>query len=63
LEAKLNTNQGRPVEWFSFDHIPKPLSIGHKRRIKDAIAGETGVAVQQETPTCPQGPGIYQGKN
>ena len=36
------------VEWFAFDEIPGPLSIGHKRRIQDAIAGISGAVVLQE---------------
>lgn len=36
------------VEWFAFDKIPFPLSIGHKKRIEDAISGVSGVAVFQE---------------
>ena len=30
------------VEWFPFDQIPSPLSIGHKRRIEDVIDGVGG---------------------
>lgn len=36
------------VEWFSFDDIPGPLSLGHRMRIKDAIDGASGVVVLQE---------------
>ena len=36
------------VEWFAFDDIPGPLSLGHKRRIKDATDGASGVVVLQE---------------
>mgnify|MGYP001149372132 FL=1 len=36
------------VEWFAFDDIPGPLSLGHKRRIQDAIDGASGVVVLQE---------------
>ena len=36
------------VEWFPFDRIPSPLSIGHKRRIEDALAGKSGVVALQE---------------
>src|SRR5512147_114964 len=25
------------VEWFAFDALPSPLSLGHQRRIEDAI--------------------------
>jgi len=30
------------VEWFPFDSIPGPLSVGHKRRIADAASGKGG---------------------
>ncbi len=36
------------VEWFAFDAIPSPLSMGHRKRIEDAISGARGVAVMQE---------------
>ena len=37
------------VEWFPFDKIPGPLSLGHQRRIQDAISGVGGgVCVSQE---------------
>ena len=36
------------VEWFAFDELPGPLSLGHKRRIQDAIEGASGVVVLQE---------------
>lgn len=44
------------VKWFAFDEIPSPLSMGHKRRIKDAIEGATGVVVMQEfkLPSMPE---------
>ena len=36
------------VEWFAYDELPSPLSLGHKRRIKDAVEGATGIVVLQE---------------
>lgn len=36
------------VEWFAFDEIPEPLSLGHTRRIKDALEDASGVVVLQE---------------
>lgn len=36
------------VEWFAFNEIPEPLSLGHARRIKDAIEGAGGLVVLQE---------------
>ncbi len=36
------------VEWFPFDEIPAPLSVGQARRIQDAIAGAEGLTVRQE---------------
>ncbi|MBM3151422.1 MAG: NUDIX domain-containing protein [Chloroflexi bacterium] len=47
-EIKCQEGETVAVEWFAFDDIPSPLSIGHKRRIEDAIAGVSGVAVAQE---------------
>lgn len=43
------------VEWFAFDEIPAPLSLGHKRRIQDAVEGAGGVVLLQEItfPTMP----------
>jgi ADP-ribose pyrophosphatase YjhB (NUDIX family) len=44
------------VQWFAFDEIPNPLSLGHERRIKDAIEGASGVVVLQEytLPAMPE---------
>jgi ADP-ribose pyrophosphatase YjhB (NUDIX family) len=36
------------VEWFAFEELPGPLSLGHKRRIKDAMEGAAGIVVLQE---------------
>ena len=36
------------VRFFPFDAIPEDLSIGHKKRIEDAIQGVSGVAVMQK---------------
>ena len=36
------------VDWFTFDELPSSLSLGHKRRIQDAMEGATGIAVRQE---------------
>ena len=47
-EMKCQVGETIAVEWFAFDEIPTPLSLGHARRIKDAIEGLTGVAVLQE---------------
>ena len=47
-EIKCQEGETIAVEWFGFDEIPSPLSLGHKRRIKDAIEGISGVAVLQE---------------
>lgn len=55
-EPKCQEGETIAVEWFAFDEIPEPLSAGHKRRIKDAIAGVTGVVVLQEfkLPAMPE---------
>ena len=47
-ERKCQEGETIAVEWFAFDELPSPLSAGHKRRIKDAIAGATGITVLQE---------------
>lgn len=56
-EIKCQEGETIAVEWFDFDRIPSPLSAGHKRRIKDAISGETGMVVLQEfeVPGMPKG--------
>lgn len=48
-EIKCQVGETIAVEWFSFDEIPSPLSLGHKRRIADAVNGiGGGVSVSQE---------------
>lgn len=47
-EIKCQEGETIAVEWFAFDEIPSPLSLGHKRRIKDAIEGASGLVVLQE---------------
>ena len=47
-EIKCQPGETIAVEWFRPDQLPSPLSAGHKRRIEDALAGVTGVAVLQE---------------
>jgi len=47
-EIKCQPGETIAVEWFSFDQIPGPLSLGHKRRIQDVIDGVEGVCVSQE---------------
>ena len=55
-EIKCQEGETIAVEWFGFDEIPSPLSLGHQRRIKDAIEGVNGVAVLQEfkLPSMPE---------
>ncbi len=55
-EIKCQEGETIAVEWFVFNEIPSPLSLGHKRRIKDAIEGVSGVAVLQEfkLPAMPE---------
>jgi len=54
-ELKCQPGETIAVEWFAYDEIPDPLSIGHKRRINDAIEGANGIVVLQEIklPTMP----------
>jgi hypothetical protein len=47
-EIKCQPGETIAVEWFPFDAIPSPLSVGHMKRIEDAVAGTSGVAVLQE---------------
>lgn len=55
-EIKCQEGETIAVEWFAFDELPNPLSLGHKRRIQDAIAGVTGTVVLQEIklPAMPE---------
>jgi ADP-ribose pyrophosphatase YjhB (NUDIX family) len=55
-EIKCQPGETIAVKWFAFDEIPSPLSVGHKRRIEDAVSGVTGVTVLQEfrLPVMPQ---------
>src|SRR5215208_6628654 len=47
-EIKCQEGETIAVEWFAFDELPGPLSLGHKRRIQDAIHGVSGAVVLQE---------------
>jgi hypothetical protein len=48
-EIKCQEGETINVEWFPFDQIPGPLSLGHARRISDAISGVGGgVSISQE---------------
>lgn len=47
-ELKCQEGETIAVGWFAFDEIPSPLSLGHKRRSKDAMEGVSGVVVIQE---------------
>jgi hypothetical protein len=47
-EIKCQAGETIAVEWFPFDEIPSPLSLGHKRRIEDVISGVRGICVRQE---------------
>lgn len=48
-EIKCQPGETVAVEWFPFDQIPTPLSLGHQRRIQDAISGVGGgICVTQE---------------
>ena len=41
-EIKCQPGETIAVEWFPFDQIPSPLSLGHRRRIQDVIDGVGG---------------------
>lgn len=55
-DIKCQPGETIAVEWFAFDKLPSPLSLGHKRRIKDAIEGVSGAVVLQEykLPAMPE---------
>ena len=55
-EIKCQEGETIEVEWFAFDEIPSLLSVGHKKRIEDAIAGKSGIVVLQEinVPAFPE---------
>ncbi len=47
-EIRCQEGETIAVEWFDFNALPAPLSLGHRRRIQDAISGVHGVVVSQE---------------
>lgn len=47
-ERRCQEGETIAAEWFAFDELPGPLSLGHKKRIADAIAGVSGTVVLQE---------------
>jgi ADP-ribose pyrophosphatase YjhB (NUDIX family) len=55
-ERKLQPGETIAVEWFPFEEIPTPLSVGQARRIRDAIEGAAGLVVRQEirSPNLPE---------
>jgi 8-oxo-dGTP pyrophosphatase MutT (NUDIX family) len=55
-EIKCQPGETIAVEWFAFEELPGPLSLGHKRRIQDAIEGVSGAVVLQEykLPAMPE---------
>jgi ADP-ribose pyrophosphatase YjhB (NUDIX family) len=55
-EIKCQEGETIAVEWFAFDEIPSPLSVGQRKKIEDAIAGISGTAVlhQVNVPTFPE---------
>lgn len=56
-EIKLQEGETIAVEWFPFDRIPGPLSIGHERRIQDAINGIGGSLCVTQEIDLPNHPG------
>jgi ADP-ribose pyrophosphatase YjhB (NUDIX family) len=47
-ELKCQEGETIEVEWFAFDKLPAPISLGHKKRIKDAIDGISSTVVLQQ---------------
>jgi len=67
-ERRCQKDETIVVEWFAFDEIPSPLSLGHTRRIKDAIEGVSGAVLLQEIklPNMPEKIGreeLYERRN
>jgi ADP-ribose pyrophosphatase YjhB (NUDIX family) len=58
IGGKIKCQEGETiaVEWFSFDELPSPLSLGQRKKIDDAMAGISGTAVLHEinVPTLPE---------
>lgn len=48
-ERSVQPGETIAVEWFAFADIPTPLSVGHYRRIQDAVSGSGGAVVTQKT--------------
>jgi ADP-ribose pyrophosphatase YjhB (NUDIX family) len=48
--GELRTQPGETIDvaFFPFDQLPDELLFGHKRRIRDAISGASGVSVRQQ---------------
>ena len=61
-EIRCQEGETIAVEWFAFDDLPSPLSLGHKRRIQDAIDGVSGAVVLQEF-RLPAVPGEFSRKS
>ena len=55
-EIKCQEGETIAVEWFAFDELPSPLSLGHRRRIRDALDQVHGAVVLQEykLPALPE---------
>ena len=47
-EIKCQPGETIAVEWFPFNQIPSPLSLGHKQRLDDVIRGAEGICTRQE---------------
>jgi len=48
-EIKCQEGETIAVEWFPFDDLPSPLSVGHEKRINDAIKDVGGgISVLQD---------------
>jgi len=47
-ELRLQAGETVEVAYFPFDDLPEEILFGHRKRITDAIANVTGVAMKQE---------------
>lgn len=55
-EIKCQEGETIAVEWFAFDEIPSPLSLGQRKKIEDVMEGISGTAVSHEinVPSLPE---------
>ena len=50
-ELRLQPGETIEVKYFAFDELPDEMAFAHKKRIADAISGNSGMSVKQELKT------------